>query len=126
MSMEEFNEFCQRRRFDEAQINDLRDMRRRGKNKVAAQNCRKRKLMTIDDLQKQVTEEKSRRVALMKQQEELIQNKENMLERANLVMKKLKTTKNEVVKCAEHETYTEKCFESSSCEMRFCLSRSED
>ena len=47
-------EFCQRRRFDEAQINDLRDMRRRGKNKVAAQNCRKRKLMTIDDLQKQV------------------------------------------------------------------------
>ena len=80
----------------------------------------------------------------MKQQEELIQNKENMLERANLVMKKLKTTKNEVVKCAgkivvlslwnilkilyisEHETYTEKCFESSSCEMRFCLSRSED
>ena len=36
----------------------------------------------------------------MKQQEELIQNKENMLERANLVMKKLKTTKNEVVKCA--------------------------
>ena len=47
-----------------------------------------------------MTEEKSRRVALMKQQEELIQNKENMLERANLVMKKLKTTKNEVVKCA--------------------------
>lgn len=80
----------------------------------------------------------------MKEQEELIQNKENMLERANLLRKKLKTTKNEVVKCigeksvqstyriflildiSEHETYTEKCFESSSCEMRFCLSRSED
>ena len=32
--------------------------RRRGKNKVAAQNCRKRKLMTIDDLQKQVRRKK--------------------------------------------------------------------
>ncbi len=44
-------------------------------------------------------EEKSRRVALMKEQEELIQNKENMLERASLLRKKLKTNKNEVVKC---------------------------
>ena len=44
-------------------------------------------------------EEKSRRAALMKEQEELIQNKENMLERASLLRKKLKTSKNEVVKC---------------------------
>lgn len=122
MSMEEFNEFCQRRRFDETQINELRDMRRRGKNKVAAQNCRKRKLMTIDDLQKQVSEEQARQASLKKEQTELIQNKENMLERASFLVKKLKTTKNEVVKCTEHENYTEKCFETSSCEMRFCLS----
>lgn len=72
--------------------------------------------MTIDDLQKQVSsektmrhkltegllkvaEEKSRRASLMKEQEELIQNKENMLERASLLRKKLKANKNEVVKC---------------------------
>ena len=30
------------------------NFRRRGKNKVAAQNCRKRKLETIDSLQKEL------------------------------------------------------------------------
>jgi len=96
--------------------------RRRGKNKVAAQNCRKRKLMTIDDLQKQVSEELARRASLKKQQEELIQNKENKLEHANFFIKKLKTIKNEVVKCAEHGDYTDECFVTRSCEMQFCVS----
>ena len=47
----------------------------------------------------QVAEEKSRRASLIKEQEELLQNKENMLERASLLRKKLKANKNEVVKC---------------------------
>ena len=46
-----------------------------------------------------MAEEKSRRASLIKEQEELIQNKENMLERASLLRKKLKANKNEVVKC---------------------------
>ena len=33
-----------------------KDIRRRGKNKVAAQNCRKRKQETIEELQQQVSE----------------------------------------------------------------------
>ena len=36
------------------QVKLCRDIRRRGKNKVAAQNCRKRKLDTIEELQSQV------------------------------------------------------------------------
>ena len=47
-----------------------------------------------------VSEELARRASLKKQQEELIQNKENKLEHANFFIKKLKTIKNEVVKCA--------------------------
>ena len=46
-----------------------------------------------------MSEEQARQASLKKEQTELIQNKENMLERASFLVKKLKTTKNEVVKC---------------------------
>ena len=36
------------------QLQLCKDIRRRGKNKVAAQNCRKRKMDTIEELQHQV------------------------------------------------------------------------
>ena len=36
------------------QIKLCHDIRRRGKNKVAARNCRKRKMDTIEELQNQV------------------------------------------------------------------------
>jgi hypothetical protein len=38
------------------QMNLMRDIRRRGKNKVAAQNCRKRKLDVIVDLSDEMGE----------------------------------------------------------------------
>jgi len=56
--MDEFNDFLSNRRFTEEQQHQLRDIRRRGKNKVAAQNCRKRKLDQLDDLQVSVNGKK--------------------------------------------------------------------
>ena len=46
-TVERFNEMMQQGGLTEAQLQLIRDIRRRGKNKVAAQNCRKRKLDTI-------------------------------------------------------------------------------
>merc|ERR1719516_661732 len=54
---------------DQAQL--CRDIRRRGKNKVAAQNCRKRKLDTIEDLQSQVDQVRRRKEQLLKEREAL-------------------------------------------------------
>lgn len=48
--VEEFNEILTRHKFSEVQLQLIRDIRRRGKNKVAAQNCRKRKMDVIIDL----------------------------------------------------------------------------
>ena len=42
--MDDFNTILVNGGMDEEQINTCRDIRRRGKNKVAAQNCRKRKV----------------------------------------------------------------------------------
>lgn len=58
--MDEFNDMLSKEDMTEEQLNICRDIRRRGKNKVAAQNCRKRKLEQIDELQKKVDEAKRR------------------------------------------------------------------
>ncbi|XP_041371799.1 endoplasmic reticulum membrane sensor NFE2L1-like isoform X2 [Gigantopelta aegis] len=50
--VEEFNEMMSKYKLTEPQTQLIRDIRRRGKNKVAAHNCRKRKmgiLMTLED-----------------------------------------------------------------------------
>ncbi len=45
----------QSHKLTEPQKQLIRDIRRRGKNKVAAQNCRKRKIDTISSLQDEVS-----------------------------------------------------------------------
>ncbi|GFO39006.1 nuclear factor erythroid 2-related factor 2 [Plakobranchus ocellatus] len=59
--VETFNEMISSHKLSEAQLNLIRDIRRRGKNKVAAQNCRKRKVNVIVNLSDERSElEKTR------------------------------------------------------------------
>ena len=53
-SMDKFTELLAFEGLTEEQATYCKDIRRRGKNKVAAQNCRKRKMDTIEELQHQV------------------------------------------------------------------------
>jgi len=50
LPMDEFNDMIGKQGYSEEQLNMCRDIRKRGKNKMAAQNCRKRKLGQIDEL----------------------------------------------------------------------------
>ncbi|XP_063815688.1 endoplasmic reticulum membrane sensor NFE2L1 [Pseudophryne corroboree] len=54
LPVEEFNELLTKYQLSDAQLCLVRDIRRRGKNKMAAQNCRKRKLDTILNLEQEV------------------------------------------------------------------------
>ncbi|MEE6523386.1 hypothetical protein FKM82_022273, partial [Ascaphus truei] len=54
LPVEEFNELLTKYQLSEPQLVLVRDIRRRGKNKMAAQNCRKRKLDTILNLEQEV------------------------------------------------------------------------
>ncbi|KAM4881414.1 transcription factor NF-E2 45 kDa subunit isoform 1-T3 [Thomomys bottae] len=54
LPVDDFNELLARYPLTESQLALVRDIRRRGKNKVAAQNCRKRKLETIVQLEREL------------------------------------------------------------------------
>lgn len=53
-SVEQFTELLTHHHLSEAQQQLVRDIRRRGKNKMAAQNCRKRKMEVIQTIDEQV------------------------------------------------------------------------
>lgn len=64
LPMDEFNERIAKHDLSENQLSLIRDIRRRGKNKVAAQNCRKRKLDTILTLETEVEQVRRRKEEL--------------------------------------------------------------
>ena len=51
---DDFNDMIKNSLFQPDQITLIKDIRRRGKNKIAAQTCRKRKIDSIDYLEKEV------------------------------------------------------------------------
>ncbi|XP_062972390.1 nuclear factor erythroid 2-related factor 2 [Elgaria multicarinata webbii] len=70
LPVDDFNEMMSKEQFSEAQLALIRDIRRRGKNKVAAQNCRKRKLENITELEHDLGYLKDEREKLLKEKEE--------------------------------------------------------
>jgi len=71
LPIDAFNELLTHHTLTEAQLNLCRDIRRRGKNKVAAQNCRKRKIDLISQLEEEVTRARQQKRNLMAEREEL-------------------------------------------------------
>ncbi|XP_019735962.1 nuclear factor erythroid 2-related factor 3 isoform X1 [Hippocampus comes] len=69
MPVEEFLEIVDGHGFSPEQVTLLRDIRRRGKNKLAAQNCRKRKLDAITGLQEEVDRLHAQRDRLLREKQ---------------------------------------------------------
>lgn len=69
MPVEEFLEVLDTHGFSPEQVALLRDIRRRGKNKLAAQNCRKRKLDAITGLQEEVERLQAQRDRLLREKQ---------------------------------------------------------
>ncbi|XP_067405285.1 nuclear factor erythroid 2-related factor 2 [Emydura macquarii macquarii] len=70
LPVDDFNEMMSKEQFNEAQLALIRDIRRRGKNKVAAQNCRKRKLENIVELEQDLGHLKNEKEKLLKEKGE--------------------------------------------------------
>ncbi|XP_054888170.1 nuclear factor erythroid 2-related factor 2a [Poeciliopsis prolifica] len=65
LPVDDFNELMSKHQLNEAQLALVRDIRRRGKNKVAAQNCRKRKMENIVGLEGELDSLKEERDRLL-------------------------------------------------------------
>lgn len=74
LPVEEFNELLVKHHLSEGQLALIRDIRRRGKNKMAAQNCRKRKLDTILNLEQNVQDLRRDKARLLKEKMEFIRS----------------------------------------------------
>ncbi|XP_038644700.1 transcription factor NF-E2 45 kDa subunit-like [Scyliorhinus canicula] len=71
LPVDDFNELVSRHRLSEQQLALARDIRRRGKNKVAAQNCRQRKLENIARLGGELGGLRAERQRLVGEREEV-------------------------------------------------------
>lgn len=78
LPMDEFNERLSKYDLSETQLSLIRDIRRRGKNKVAAQNCRKRKLDQILCLADEVKEVRKRKDRLYQEREMALQERKHV------------------------------------------------
>jgi len=65
--VDEFNELISKYQLSETQLTLIRDIRRRGKNKVAAQHCRKRKIDAISTIEDEVNQLKAEKEKLRKE-----------------------------------------------------------
>lgn len=68
-AVEDFNDLIADHHLTDDQLQLIRDIRRRGKNKVAAQNCRKRKIEVIDHLEKEVNSLRHEKSSLEKEED---------------------------------------------------------
>ncbi|XP_048839890.1 transcription factor NF-E2 45 kDa subunit [Brienomyrus brachyistius] len=67
LPVDDFNELLAQYTLSDAQLTLVRDIRRRGKNKVAAQNCRKRKLENIVHLEGELSQLRLQREHLIRE-----------------------------------------------------------
>ncbi|CAJ0943354.1 unnamed protein product [Ranitomeya imitator] len=83
MPVEMFNSMLSKHYLTETQVSIIRDIRRRGKNKVAAQNCRKRKLDVILNLEDDVNQLKVQKEKLLKEQAQCSKSMSHMKQKLN-------------------------------------------
>ncbi|KAK6325078.1 hypothetical protein J4Q44_G00044200 [Coregonus suidteri] len=71
LPVDDFNDLMSKHQLNEAQLVLVRDIRRRGKNKVAAQNCRKRKMESISGLEGELDALRDKKERLLRERAQM-------------------------------------------------------
>lgn len=96
LPVEEFSELLAKHRLSEAQLTLIRDIRRRGKNKVAAQNCRRRKIDILQDLEHSVDGLQRHRARLLREKLDVLHSVREMKQRLNDLYQEVRSRLREV------------------------------
>lgn len=83
LPVEEFNRLLAKYHLNEAQLVLIRDIRRRGKNKMAAQTCRRRKLDVLLGLECSVDSLRRLRAKLLREKSEILRSIREMKQHLN-------------------------------------------
>ncbi|XP_041663197.1 nuclear factor erythroid 2-related factor 2a [Cheilinus undulatus] len=83
LPVDDFNEMMSKHQLNEAQLALVRDIRRRGKNKVAAQNCRKRKMENIVGLESDLDSLKEEKERLLSERSQNTADLKEMKQQLN-------------------------------------------
>lgn len=96
LPVDDFNELMSKHQLNEAQLALVRDIRRRGKNKVAAQNCRKRKMENIVGLEGELDSLKEEKERLLSEKYKNMASLKEMKQQLNsLYMEVFSTLRDE-------------------------------
>lgn len=85
LPVEEFNDLLASFQLNEKQLALIKDIRRRGKNKVAAQNCRKRKMDVLLGLNDEVLSLMRSRSRLLREQQEALRSLQERKQRLKML-----------------------------------------
>uniref|UniRef100_A0A3Q0S1K9 Endoplasmic reticulum membrane sensor NFE2L1 n=1 Tax=Amphilophus citrinellus TaxID=61819 RepID=A0A3Q0S1K9_AMPCI len=89
LPVEEFNDLLSNYQLNEEQLTLIRDIRRRGKNKIAAQNCRKRKQDVLLGLEDDVSTLRRHRSRLLREKQETLRNLQEMRRQLEMLYKEV-------------------------------------
>lgn len=89
LPVEEFNDLLASYQLSEEQLILVRDIRRRGKNKIAAQNCRRRKLGVLLGLKDNVSGLRRYRSRLLREKQEALRNLQDMKQQLGILYKEV-------------------------------------
>ncbi|XP_051245057.1 endoplasmic reticulum membrane sensor NFE2L1a isoform X1 [Dicentrarchus labrax] len=92
LPVEEFNDLLANGQLNEDQLTLIRDIRRRGKNKIAAQNCRQRKMDVLLGLKDDVSGLRRYRSRLLREKQEALRNLQEMKRQLGMLYQEVFST----------------------------------
>ncbi|XP_066476677.1 transcription regulator protein BACH1 [Tiliqua scincoides] len=121
LSRNDFQEFLKLHKFTPEQLDCIHDIRRRSKNRIAAQRCRKRKLDCIQNLESEIEKLQNEKENLLKEKDHilstLVETKQNLTGLCQQVCKEAALSNEQIQILAKYST--------SDCPLSFLIPEKE-